>query len=891
MSFDLVVVGGTGQWLLLELCLRLERSPDPAKSMDFPENVWLVDRDLGPLNQLTAGNASRDHLSTVLQARLQEASRLRKADNHYSLSRIACQPAMGRESNLGSLLSDPKETDIAWVATTQLERNTDVRQGFYALPRLSAIWTSIQGFEGQPPAVIAGVPGFLTPASLAPAGPATRPIVVVGSLAGGTGAGLLPFLYQRLRDAPVAEWRRPVVIVAILPWFMPPAEAGGQFQTISWTRCCRNACSGIKALHRISCDLRRRALEAGEQELPPELPPTTCVLTGPSIEEAKATPVERIDPTGAGQRGFISPIIQMLADALPELIDQGRPQDQRQRFSFGTLQARFLRVASASRLPAASDLVSLHAAGTYWAALRAQAVATMDLEHAAHLSRHGALALSGVQQVSGLRRSLGPMVLSAVLARRELTRTFLQSFAARLSRRAADLRAALDSRVSASAAGNLPAIFEELDNILEKQDRERLWKSADVKDGEAEKRGTDAADLVFAALLRTSDQARSSGDLRAGGYTVEVRRLLPLHADQTDLGAEGVSFHGLPGVFESAAEVEALAEIYAREGELGVEECDSRSYATFLGTAHVAADLAATLRVGHPPDDQHPLRCAIPLWRGFLHGLLELSPAQPPLRRGQIVLSEGSLDAPRAFGPRFESIVIRMPQAATGRPVALGVAAAALGLVPHTDLLETPTPPDKLDEAFAELEARLAKIEPDRTSDYRVLASFARHHLQRSQGYLPPWYRLLTSLCPDYPRPGEIASWLYSCTLPGRSLPLQLAPGDMPVEVFLPLRLDRAAVAAILAAAEQEDFFVSSSSGIDFQPFAGGDRVPLLRFVRANGEVRRIVWRDVAEIAKAATAVPTAPDGLRDSVLDWQQAPEVGRQPGLAQEGSDEQIP
>jgi hypothetical protein len=888
MSFDLVVVGGTGQWLLLELCLRLERSPHPKEFAEFPENVWLVDRDLGPLNQPGA-DASKEHLGAVLQGRLQEANRRRQADNHYSLSRIACQPAMGRESNLGALLLDPKETDIAWVATTQLERNTDVRQGFYALPRLSAIWTSIQGFQGQPPAVVGGVPSFLLPSSLAPAGPAARPIVVVGSLAGGTGAGLLPYLYQRLRDAPVAAWRRPVVIVAVLPWFMPPAEGGGQFQTISWTRCCRNACSGVKALYRISADLRRRALEAGEQQLPAELPPTTCVLTGPGIEEAKAAAVERIDPSGACQRGFIAPIIQMLADALPGLVDQGRPQDQRQRFGFGTLQARFLRVASASRSPATSELVSLHAAGTYWSALRAQAVAAMDLEHAAHLSRHGALALGGVQQVSGLRRSLGPMVLSAVLARRELTLAFLQSFTARLSRRAGDLRAVLDPRVSASAAGHLPAIFEELDNTFEDEERRLLWQHADVKDGATERRGTLAADLVFAALLRASDRAGSTRDLRSGGHTVEVRRLLPLHPDQTDQGAEGVSFHSLPGAFESAAEVEALAELYAREGELGVEECDSRSYATFLSTAHVAADLTATLRPGHPPDDQHSLRHAIPLWRGFLHGLLELADTPPP-RRGQIELTEGSLDAPRAFGPRFETIVIRLPQAATGRPVALGIVSAALGLVPHTDLLETPTPPDKLDAAFKELARRLAEVEPDETSDFRVLAAFARHYLPGPRGSVPAWYRLLTSLCPAYPRPEEVASWLYARTLPGRSVPLQLAPDGMPVEAYVPLRLDRSAVAGILAA-EREDLFLTSPAGIDFQPFAGGDQMPLLRFARTNGGARRIVWRDAAAVAKAATAVPAAPGGFNDSVLDWPVAPAGGRQSGLEQEGSDEQVP
>lgn len=879
MSFDLVVVGGTGQWLLLELCMRQRRLQ---KKADFPENIWLIDRDLGPVNQEPANSreATSDHLARVLARELEATDARLGAHNRYLLSRIACQPEVGEATHLQAMLSVPEELDVTWAATTQQERNTDVRQGFYALPRLSAIWTSIQGFRGQQDVVLNRLPTFLDPAYLGPAGLAPRPLVVVGSLSGGTGAGLLPYLYQRLRDTPAQTWRRPVVIVAVLPWFTPPAQAGGQFQTITWERCCRNASAGIKALYRITRDLRLRALEAGRNELPAELPPTTCVLAGPPIGLAASTPVTDLQPSDAVERGFIAPTIQILADALPDLIDAGRTQDQRQRFSFGTLQTRFLRKKTGLDRQVAQDLLPLHSAGSYRAALQAQAVAGVDFEHAAHVSRFGPL--GNIQQVSGLGRSVGGMVLSAALARREQTQRFLEAFTSRLRQRASELNDVFNLEVSPSAASNLPMIFRELDEVLA-DSRLQLWTEGDVKDGKADIRGPSAANVIFEALLQVNDgQETSYRVFRSEGYDIEVRRFLPLHPEQADKDSTRTSFHALPGALNDAGEVEELAELYAKEGKLGVEECDSKSYATFLGTAHVASDLTRTLKPGHPPDANHPLRKALPLWRGFLHGLLETAEVGAT-RYSQILLTEGTLDSTRTFSERVEQVVFTRQLGERRVQVALGVVSAELGFVPHTDLMETAIPPKELASAFEELERRLAQVEPEVTRDYQVLAAFARHYLPNpSSADLPPWFRLLTSLCSSYPQREEIESWLYTRAVPSRSLRLQLAARELPAEVFLPLRLDRAEVARVLAA-EGQDLIAANGSIIEFKPFANGQAQPLLRFGKIAGGGRRILWLDHAAVARAASAVPLVAAGAGDNALEWPQ-PLARSAPGLPME-------
>jgi len=347
MSFDLVVIGGTGQWFLLELCLRRRRDRDP-QAAPFPDAIWLVDRDLSPINEPPGAERVADQdLAAALARELSAIGEIDEDPGRFELSRIACQPALHRVTHLQGLLASPELADVAWIATSQKERNIDVRRGFFALPRLSAIWTSIQGFEGQG-AVVDGEPSFLQRSFLEPAGESPQPLVVVGSLAGGTGAGLLPYFYQRLRDAPARSWRRPVVILAVLPWFQPPREGAGQFATISWERCCRNARSGIRALHRLSRDLQRRAIEEGSGQLPAGLPSTTCVLAGPQIREAKALPVSDLVPGAAVRRGYIAASIQLLADGLVDLIGSGHAQDQRRAFSFGTLQARVTEISADS---------------------------------------------------------------------------------------------------------------------------------------------------------------------------------------------------------------------------------------------------------------------------------------------------------------------------------------------------------------------------------------------------------------------------------------------------------------------------------------------------------------------------------------------------------------
>ena len=111
---------------------------------------------------------------------------------------------------------------------TVSEKTYSTRRGFFALPRLASAWVALSGFEHQGRVETP----FLDHDYTERATP--DPLVFAGSIAGGTGAGLLPQLLLRARSGTWQQWQRPIIVMAVLPWFNPQlAGIPGAAETVA----------------------------------------------------------------------------------------------------------------------------------------------------------------------------------------------------------------------------------------------------------------------------------------------------------------------------------------------------------------------------------------------------------------------------------------------------------------------------------------------------------------------------------------------------------------------------------------------------------------------------------------------------------------------------------
>ena len=650
MTYDLLAVGGTGQWFLLDLVLRVGQQ-EGAGPIELPKKCWVADRDF----ELTEPEGVASTLNT-------EYNRLKRVHFPDCVAKPALQKDVKQIRRLPDLTL---ESDLLYPALTFEERETEVDRGFHALPRLAATWVSMHGFhETKATAEVAGqyLPSCFTDKNLFATD--SGPLVIVGSLSGGTGAGLLPYLFRQARRGDPQNWQRPIVLIAVLPWFNPEEV---REKKITWNDVCLNASFGVRALFRVMRALRAKAVPD-----PPGSAWTRCVFTGPDLDVTSSQ--GPYDPKTRVREGSVAPVMRSLVLTLPRLVAEPNAQIARPPFEFGAIQIQTAFYTPDTDKPGRMELSVDEAANAY-AALRARTLADEPWQNASW-------APGRITRIGGLGRTLGgSLVLSVSMSvkDKDLRQHFFEGFSSSLKKYSdLHLDRITNGEFSVTKASELHSIIQNVDSEATKKDRSSLAIKGDLKNlspEEAKIKGKESADIIFKILQR--DASRCFGENPTGAakrmkrLTVKSRRLLPSSSDV--IGDAGIFPDFCPfSIIDETAESNSLSNKYATEARLGTA-LQSRSYATLLSLSHVLADRIEAYE-GEPSADTK-LSHLILLWRAALHGKLERKPLADR-RKNEANLTESmQLDFPE---PVLFSV----------NGIALGFSSADVGFVPHADWLE-----------------------------------------------------------------------------------------------------------------------------------------------------------------------------------------------------------
>lgn len=734
--FDMVAVGGTGQCVLLELCFR--RSRQPASPM--PGRVWVVDRDYAG----DWGDALRDQLERLGQAH--EWVLPGGAGAHANLEEVLTDDASGPR-----LVREVLTAGLTWA-----ERQHSMERGFFAMPRLAASWVALQGFNVMP--------GFLGSSYLLDGGGGV-PLLIVGSLAGGTGAGLLPLFAHLVRAGDCARWQHPVWLLASLPWFNP----GKAPNAPGWQDTCWNAADGVVELERIVRNLEA-SIEAARPRNPQGIPLTGVSLLGPTYDAEQAAPlaaepVLRAQSFGGSSEGAF---VTLLADYLLALVQFERPAQ-----------------VAASQRRAVIGLAAMPAEvlgedGTRSNELRNRFVAErLRKLHAELKSKRAACRVPPFSVLShGFGRVLGDIILARELpSSRALPGDFWNNFDEALTQRTSSLGTAADAK-AVELARNVGETIRLLDEGW-RDGRQRLGDLlAEANATSPEKGASKIAGELVDRLLGRSESMQVDwlvGSNSASGK-VPFRTLI-----------------AVPPQSGAAQTVEANRTVVVYDGELCANLAATlrpssvafhgASWARLIGQAH-------KLRSFHAVDDNldegRPLGCSLLLWKAAVLGLVELA--------GHTVSDDDRTSAwfraenfERDFGSELVAALL------DGEVIAF--VSADLGFVPAAELIDEsrrPEPENPCLRSYASLRRKVAERAAAIGADVRqVLEAFARS-ISPSRHEEMAWHRIVwpgTSSLAAADSENRGKSVLGACSFPSKQIYLRLSPGAAPSPVRLPLVL------------------------------------------------------------------------------------------------------
>ena len=811
-EFELIAVGGTGQWFLLELCLRRARDP----GAPFPSAIHIIDPDQ-PVPSQT------DRIPQVLaDALLRQGVTARWYRPVFAPGLSTLAEACPDRSTLPRVAAgnDP-DAD---------EHTLPVDDGFFGRPRLTAICVSLGGIVGTG----GDPPSFLLPRELEAPGPA---LLVVGSLMGGTGAGILPLLLQRLRPGVPGAWQRAVTVVALLPWFQPTGAGAPD-----WRQVCANAEHGVAALADIAKKQRERpGLDAARAM-------TRVVLVGPSLEEAKGlfATDPSLRPRACLESGATPAVLGEVAEAVKALL---APRNQTVAptadtlYITGSLAGASVLVDTTQR---EGEAIPLATAQRRFANLQAGALAALPYADA--------LRLFGmrVPRPGGFGTVLGAALRSSVLGTRTEEAAFWKAFRRRLADLAGSVeRLPASGEFSATIARDPDGAIGTLDGLAPKKPALEVANLADTASRDGEGGGTKAAELVHRILLL------QVGARKLRPETVRYSRLLPYTAkDELDppQNAEGV-FITQDGDPVRAALMTTLRNAAAR----GPEDAHSRSWATVLGFVHVLGEAIfrqRTVRV--PPGPSTARGRALALWRAAIRGCLEWRPlvGSDETFESFITPTEGSAWQTITGGPKPMGVYLHTEKvAATGFPVpshlpALGILTTDVGFVPRTEVLDG----DALPAEWQAL-ARLLSA-GDEANDYLLLATWARHTLPAPiAGSEPRWYQLLQNAVATgtFPDNGAVPSVLLDReTVKGPSLRLERGTGLF--DARLPLRVRAVDDVHRIFGVGYPRIVRQVGGRIVYTPFEDADQHELAHIDDSNHPA----WLDEDRISEAAECLPPA---------------------------------
>lgn len=255
MSYDLVLVGGSGAqfgYALLE-CLG-------HGLVEFPNAIFVVDGDRGFFDKVLTPAAA-----TFGQSAVDVANATRDAEGSETrlpkLRYIAPYSNNHHRFTITDLCGLNPLGALGEVCITQAEAAYPIDEGLYGMAKLGGVVVAQAGSEhgdtapSDPHAFPSNLIAELASASFSGGG--LHPVLVVGSVAGGTGAGFMAPLLKALRaDAKLNS--RPIHVFAFLPWFALSATKDGIGP--SNQRMALNASQGILYLQKCIADLSAKPM-------------------------------------------------------------------------------------------------------------------------------------------------------------------------------------------------------------------------------------------------------------------------------------------------------------------------------------------------------------------------------------------------------------------------------------------------------------------------------------------------------------------------------------------------------------------------------------------------------------------------------------------------------
>jgi len=498
MSFHLIAVGGSGLWAMYHHILKhvsqASAGMKPEDRVPLPDQVTVIDQ-AGP-----DVDAILDELSILRQAliprgiKLPSPNRIRLASARQASgaapTHIASTEAIGtapQENNAASMLAHG-----CLLFDAELRR--DVNVGFFGQPRLTSWWANRFGFEVETPKLgeesrwLAALREKNFDARRNNRATAGLPIVVVGSIVGGTGAGLMPTLTAELigdlADADATAWRHDFHAIALFPWF----DTGVDFDGPQGTRLRANAARGAQALLGVFERVQTKLAGDHAQNILPITPAngirTSLTLLGSKLEQIRAQrPLDpRRDGPLAREAMAVAPIFDVVSTAITHALTSPAAAFPNREH----LRVNLFAMGTASSESGKLRIWTPEAEGNVIAAHRALMLCKEDYFPLNAASHFPFLFGKTIQRPAGLGKTLSTVLAGSAQAGPERMDKFVAAYRAELTRLAEATfsrsgKLPPDAEGALSSALEVPAVIRALDAVLTDANLQaRLFTAADA---------------------------------------------------------------------------------------------------------------------------------------------------------------------------------------------------------------------------------------------------------------------------------------------------------------------------------------------------------------------------------------------------------------------------
>ena len=853
--FDLVAVGGTGQAFLLELCRGKQARGDAAP---FPNRYWIVDADTDtrePGGELSLSGVLSDHL----------------ADHGFANHLV--KPDIPGNLDNPALLKDAFSEGwgiLDAALTTGEKSRVDVRNGFFAIPRLAAVWTSKNElqFGDQENFFDAKYLGMEKDGAL----------VIAGSLAGGTGAGLLPMLLNLSRSSAVPNWKRPVIVLAFLPWFNPELApgAGPGARSITWEQCRHNAAFGILALEHKIKEFKQKLTDASPT---PDTPFTCAALCGIPINEAKKQ--APLNFAAELPVGTVHPIFRVAADAVEFL---STPPEAVLAFDATTLARIGTVIAPMSQTPK-----NWH--GIEWGGMIPDSCLTefkdVKNKQACEVEADGSVVLA-LQRVVDADL---PLLISGLFDRTAGYGTVLSGILRSSQGKDRETGMIFLNRMIDKwrAYINANKKFERLDSHID-----RVVNMKKIVEILNEWGGTPSTtegvtwvdQCIKLASHTTRDTPKNLVEQNADKVAEQLINALRSHyfseaekQRKKDASSDKRSAILDPDVFIGAVTDGDKTEVqFFPDGSLdsskiyqvyklpGPTTCPSQSYATALGLSHVLARAVTSLNAR--PVDNQPIGYCLLLWRALIRNKLTIVSDSKNLS-----VIEKTENASQFLGGLDGTAE---PKLLSYRGIPVGFWTAEMGCVPHADMVdecgefgnlhENGMPQDKTAKAFDSMSDELADTMND---DFEILRAFAvyRGGPQIKADFTAAWRQLLLRCSDSFKEKTEATKFLSKYTIPYNPSFLY-GDNSTPEQIPVPLALEQNVLAAVKKVSTTDSpGFTVDESGFRFSEFNDTHYKKIASLVKMNSS-SIVIGIEKDNLLDAAASVGVGLEKARIKI-DW----------------------